>query len=83
MYIKKVSEDQRPCLRILSRSMLLRCIAIAPPAQREWLLTDSGGKPFLSRPNRMTAVLMSLFMSLDWRGHADFVISEKYVLMML
>ena len=67
MYIKKVSEDQCPCLRIVSRGTPLRCMAMAPPAPREWLLMLEGGKPFLSRPVATTAALSILLMSPDCR----------------
>ena len=52
MYIKKVSEDQHPCLWIVSCGMPLRCMAMAPPARREWLLMMEGGKLFCRDPWR-------------------------------
>jgi hypothetical protein len=62
MCIRKVSEDQRPCLRMVSRSSPLSFIAMAPPARREWLLTRSGVKPqrcnLRARVAAFTAVLM-------------------------
>ena len=57
MYIRKVLEDQHPCLQIVSCGMPLRCMAMAPPVHREWLLMLEGGKPFLSRPVVMTVAL--------------------------
>jgi hypothetical protein len=38
-------------------------MAMAPPVRREWLLTASGGKPFLSSPKRETADLINVLMS--------------------
>ena len=44
-YIRKVSDDQRPNFLMVSRSTPLSFMAIAPPARREWLLTNLGSKP--------------------------------------
>jgi len=63
MYMRNVSEDQRPCFRIVALGMLLRCMAMAPPARSEWLLTEFGGKPFLSKPMARTVILMAVLMS--------------------
>lgn len=38
MYMRKVSERQRPIFRIWMSLQLFRCMAMAPPARREWLL---------------------------------------------
>ena len=57
--------------------MPLRCIAMAPPACKEWLLINEGGKPFLSRLIAMTAALRVRLMSPDWRQHSVFVVGEK------
>ena len=35
MYIKKVSDDHRPCFRMAIASQPFRCMAMAPPARRE------------------------------------------------
>ena len=67
MYMRKVSEDHRPCLRMVSWGMLLRCMAMAPPAHKEWLLMLLGGKPFLSRPIAMTVALSILLILPDCR----------------
>ena len=69
MYIRKVSKDQWPCFQIVSWGMPLRCMAIAPPARREWLLMLEGGKPFLSRPMAMVAALSILLMLPNCRHH--------------
>ena len=41
MYMRNVSEDQRPNFLMVSRSMPLSFIAMAPPARSEWELTDA------------------------------------------
>ena len=46
MYIRKVSEDQRPIFLMVLSEALLRCIAMAPPARRLWLLTSIGLMPW-------------------------------------
>jgi hypothetical protein len=62
MHMRKVSEDQRPCLRMVSRSLPLSFIAMAPPARSEWLLRRSAVKPqrcnVSGRAADFTAVLM-------------------------
>ena len=67
MYIRKVLEDQHPCLWIVSCGTPLRCMAMAPPTHREWLLMLEGGKPFLLRPVVTMAALSILLMSPDCR----------------
>ena len=62
--------------------MPLRCIAMAPPAHKEWLLIDEGGKPFLSSPMAITAALRTRLMSPAWRQRSVLVAEKKYVLMM-
>jgi hypothetical protein len=57
IYIKNLSDDQRPAFHIVLQGTLLRCIAIAPPALSEWELTDVIGKPFFSKPIAFAAVL--------------------------
>ena len=76
MYIRKVSEDQHPCLQMVSRGMPLRCMAIVPPVHKEWLLILEGGKPFLSSPVARMAALSILLMSLDCRQHRLLVWGE-------
>ena len=39
MYMRKVSEDQRPNFWIMATSTSASLRAMAPPARREWLLT--------------------------------------------
>ena len=63
MYMRKVSEDHRPCFWMVSRSAPLSLIAIAPPARREWLLTSQEVKPADSRPKALMAVLTLVLMS--------------------
>ena len=43
MYRMKLSEHQRPCFLMVSKEIPLRCMAIAPPAHKEWLLTSCWG----------------------------------------
>ena len=76
MYIRKVSEDQQPCLWIVSCGMPLRCMAMAPPVRKEWLLILEGGKPFLSSLVAMTVALSILLMSPDCRQHRLLVWGE-------
>jgi hypothetical protein len=63
IYMRKVSDDQRPCLRIVSRSSPLSFMAMAPPARSEWLLTRSAVKPQRCRFKERTA---SLTVELIW-----------------
>jgi hypothetical protein len=62
MHMRKVSEDQRPCLRMVSRSSPFSFIAMALPAHSEWLLTRSTVKPqrcnLSARAADFAAVLM-------------------------
>ena len=76
MYIRKVSENQHPCLWIVSHGTPLRCMAMAPPMRKEWLLILEGGKPFLSSPVVRTAALSILLMSPDCRQHRLLVWGE-------
>ena len=62
--------------------MPLRCIAMVPPALKEWLLINEGGKPFLSRPVATMAALRIWLISPTWRQCSVLVAEEKYVLMM-
>ena len=76
IYMRKVSDDHLPCFRIVSRWMPLRCMAMAPPALKEWLLIDEGGKPFLSRPMATTAAFSMRLMSPAWRHRSHLVAAE-------
>jgi hypothetical protein len=62
MYIRKVSEDQRPCLRMVSRSSPLSFMAMAPPARREWLLTRSAEKPLRCNFKALVAALTAVLI---------------------
>ena len=67
MYTRKVSDDQRPNFCMTWPGVLAKCRAMAPPARSEWLLTRSGGIPWLARLSsvvaRLTAVEISLFLT--------------------
>ena len=62
MYMRKVSLFQRPIFRMVIGSILLRCIAMAPPARSEWLLTSLGVHPrvykFVSKAACFRVLLM-------------------------
>jgi len=62
MYIKKVSDDHRPCFRMVSRSSPLSFMAMAPPARREWLLTRSAEKPQRCNLRALVAALTALLI---------------------
>ena len=67
MYIRNVLEDQRPCLWMVLQWTPLRCMAMAPPACREWLLMDEGGKPFWSSLVARTVAFRMWLISAAWR----------------
>ena len=62
MYMRKVSLDHLPIFRIVSRGIPWRCIAMAPPARREWVLTLPVEYPKDVSPRAATASLMALSM---------------------
>ena len=66
MYIRKVSDDQRPIFLMVLSEAPLRCIAIAPPARRLWLLTSIGLMPCKWRPTSGIAYRIAFVMSEAW-----------------
>ena len=82
MYIRNMSEDHRPIFRMASRSTLLRCMAMAPPARNEWELTEVSGKPCSTSPVAFTAVFTVVLMMLLVSTFAS-PVAVKYVLIIV
>jgi hypothetical protein len=76
MYIKKVSEDQHPCFADCVLIDSVWCMAMAPPARKEWLLTVSDGKPCLSSLRALTTVFTMVLMLDAWRGRGRWEMDE-------
>jgi hypothetical protein len=82
MYMRNVSDYQHPILRMVSQSMWLRCIAIAPPACNECKLMDVSRNPFATKPVVLTPSFTAFVMLVDLRTHASPLL-VKCVLTML
>ena len=62
MYIRKVSLEQRPIFLMVLGSIPCKWMVITPPALKLWLPNKPWCRPFLTKPNCITADFIALLL---------------------